>query len=116
MIRSQLIEEFKKFDIDSVPEEGLVMPVEKPIGISTFDVIRTFKRTTGYRGKVGHGGTLDVFASGVVLLLIGKATKRFDEFQTFNKRYIAGVRIGAYSETLDIEGEISDFKSEKNRS
>lgn len=88
---------------------NLILPVNKPIGISTYDVIRLFKRKTGYTGKIGHGGTLDPFASGVVLLLLGNATSRFEEIRTWIKKYLAGIRLGATSTTLDIAGIITDY-------
>ena len=99
-----------------------ILPVYKLPGMSTYDVIRVFKEKTGFEGKVGHGGTLDVFASGVVYLLLGEATKWFDELLKLPKTYIAGVRLGVNSSTLDVEGslesdlnpgklEISDIKA-----
>lgn len=84
-----------------------IIPVNKPIGISTYDIIRQFRRRTGYKGKIGHGGTLDPFATGVVLLLLGRATSRFEEIQTWAKKYYAGIRLGATSSTLDITGLIT---------
>jgi tRNA pseudouridine55 synthase len=82
------------------------LPVNKPIGLSTFDVIRVFKRHTGFKGKVGHAGTLDVFAEGLVILMLGGATKQFDQWQTHEKVYTAGVRLGVESNTLDVEGQL----------
>ena len=75
--------------------------------MSTYDIIRWFKKETGFKGKVGHGGTLDVFASGVVLLLLDQATKRFADIQKLEKTYLAGVRLGVESTTLDVEGDFS---------
>jgi len=83
-----------------------ILPVIKPVGFSTYDVIREYKRKTGFKGKLGHGGTLDPFATGVVLLLLGKSTKRFDEIRGWEKVYLAGVKLGAVSTTGDPEGEI----------
>jgi tRNA pseudouridine55 synthase len=75
-------------------------------GCSTYDLIRIFKRETEFKGKIGHGGTLDPFACGVVLLLLGQATKKFEEIKSWEKVYVAGVKLGAKSSTGDIEGEI----------
>ncbi len=86
-------------------ESGIIL-VNKPVGISTFDCIRAFKRQTGFTGKVGHAGTLDVFASGLVILLLGKATRDFAQFQGGEKEYIASARLGISSNTLDIEGTL----------
>lgn len=84
-----------------------ILPVYKPVGISSFDVIRRFKRDTLFRGKVGHAGTLDVFACGVLIILLGKMTKEFDAFKEFEKVYVASAKLGYKTETQDIEG---DFK------
>lgn len=83
-----------------------ILPVYKPIGISSFDVIRAFKRAVHPTFKVGHGGTLDPFADGVLLLLLGKGTKRMNELQSLPKTYIATAALGAKSDTLDVTGTI----------
>jgi len=72
-------------------------------------LIRIFKKTTGYNGKIGHGGTLDPFATGVVLLLLGEATKKFEEIKNWEKVYLAGIRLGISSDTGDITGEIKSL-------
>ena len=94
-----------------------ILPVQKPSAISSHDVIRIFKRSNPElvkTTKIGHAGTLDVFAEGVLLLMLGKATKKFDEIQKLPKTYIAQVRLGASSSTLDIEGEITHQQLEHN--
>ncbi len=85
-------------------QKGILL-VNKPIGYSTFDVIRDFKRITSFKGKIGHAGTLDVFANGLIILLIN-TTKSFSDFQQLTKYYQASVRLGVSSITLDIEGEL----------
>jgi tRNA pseudouridine55 synthase len=87
--------------------DGL-LPINKPVGMSSFDVIRVFKRSTGFKGKIGHAGTLDVFANGVMILMLGSATKSFDSLQDRTKSYRASARLGYSSSTLDIEGALSD--------
>lgn len=82
------------------------MPVYKPAGVSSYEVIREFKRITGWQGKIGHGGTLDPFAEGLLLLLLNKATKRFAEIQQWSKVYRAVAVMGGRSETLDKTGRI----------
>lgn len=89
----------------------LILPVYKPVGMTSYDVIREFKRSqfTGripVKYKVGHGGTLDPFADGVLLLLLGKATKRMNELSALPKTYRAVVVLGARSDTLDKTGTI----------
>lgn len=88
-----------------------ILPVYKPVGITSFDVIRAFKRAqfTGrdpVKYKVGHGGTLDPFADGVLLLLLGKATKKMNELSALPKTYRAVAQLGARSDTLDCTGHI----------
>ncbi|MCK9578684.1 tRNA pseudouridine(55) synthase TruB [bacterium] len=83
-----------------------IIPIYKPIGFSSFDIIRRFKKETGFVGKIGHGGTLDPFACGVLILLLGDATKKFDEVISWNKTYLVGIRFGAMSSSQDIAGDI----------
>lgn len=90
-----------------------IIPVIKPAGISTYDVIREYKRKAGFKGKIGHAGTLDPFATGVVLLLLGKETKRFDEIRAWEKVYLAGIKLGAVSTTGDTEGDIKPVSLKK---
>ena len=77
-------------------EEGYVAVIDKPYRWSSTDVVRKVKfelRKAGYRRiKVGHAGTLDPLATGVLLVCIGRATKRVDALQAERKEYIAGVR------------------------
>ncbi len=87
-----------------------ILPVYKPAGISSYEVIRKFKQT-GFKNKIGHAGTLDPFAEGLLLLLLGKATKKFAEIQKWQKIYRAVAVMGAKSNTLDIEGEIEPQKN-----
>jgi tRNA pseudouridine55 synthase len=84
-----------------------IVPVIKPVGFSTYDLVRFFKRDTKFKGKIGHAGTLDPFATGVALLLLGKTTARFEEIRTWTKIYLAGIRLGASSSTQDITGTIT---------
>jgi len=84
--------------------DGFVI-INKPQGITSFDVIRIARRKLGVR-KIGHGGTLDPMATGVLILLVGKATKKFEEFMKLPKEYRATVKIGEATTTGDAEGEI----------
>lgn len=83
-----------------------ILPVYKPVGITSFDVIREFKHAIHPDFKIGHGGTLDPFADGVLLLLLGKATKRMNELSALPKTYRAVAKLGASSDTLDCTGTI----------
>ena len=85
---------------------GHVLPVRKPVGWTSFDVIRYIKtRMPGI--KVGHAGTLDPFAEGVLVVCTGKATKRIDEFVHAKKAYRALMRLGVTTDTLDVTGRIT---------
>ena len=76
--------------------------------MTSFDVIRDFKKAVHPNFKIGHGGTLDPFADGVLLLLLGKATKRMDELSSLPKTYRAVAKLGASSDTLDRTGNINE--------
>ncbi len=90
----------------SMEKSDTIIPIYKPVGPATFDLIRIFKKNTGFRGKIGHGGTLDPFACGLVILLLGKTTEKFEEIRTWEKVYTAGIRLGAKSTTGDVTGDI----------
>lgn len=90
-----------------------ILPVYKPVGITSYDVIREFKRGVHPDYKVGHGGTLDPFADGVLLLLLGKATRKMSELTTLAKTYRAVAVLGAYSDTLDVTGKIVNAEMHK---
>lgn len=83
-----------------------ILPVYKPVGLTSYDCIRRLKRLLPRGIKVGHAGTLDPFAEGVLLILLGSATRRFDEIRGWHKTYLAGARLGYCSDTLDVTGSI----------
>lgn len=86
--------------------------IDKPAGMSSFGVVARVRRKLrdreGKKIKVGHTGTLDPFATGLLIILAGKATKKSDEFLKKDKEYEATVFLGKNSTTGDIEGEIVD--------
>lgn len=95
-------------------EEGHVFNVDKPLGWTSTDVVRKVKfalERAGYkRIKVGHAGTLDPLATGVLLVCVGRATKRVDELQAERKEYIADVVLGATTASWDLEHPVEgDF-------
>ena len=89
--------------------------MDKPAGLSSFGVVARVRRILsareGKKVKVGHTGTLDPFATGLLVLLVGKGTKRANEFLKLDKRYEATICLGKVSTTGDTEGEISDYQS-----
>jgi len=84
--------------------EGL-LPVDKPHGWTSHDLVDFARRRTGER-RIGHAGTLDPMATGLVVLLIGRATKLSDEFLNHDKTYEALLTIGIETDTQDMEGKI----------
>src|SRR2546425_8647173 len=82
-----------------------IINLHKPAGISSAAAVTRVKRLLPRGIKIGHSGTLDPFASGVLLLLIGKATKLCERLMDDAKRYVATVKLGATTETLDPQSE-----------
>ena len=86
--------------------------VDKPSGMSSFGAVARVRRILtqreGHKVKVGHTGTLDPFATGLLILLAGKATKKAPELTKKDKVYEATIRLGATSSTGDPEGEITE--------
>ena len=100
-------------NIEDYPE-GIIIPIDKPYRWTSADVIRKVKfaaiRHFGKKNlKVGHAGTLDPLATGVLLVCIGKATKLAEELQRHDKEYVAGVTFGATTPSYDLEKEIDRF-------
>ena len=88
-------------------EEGYIAVIDKPLSWTSTDVVRKIKsalRRLGYRKiKVGHAGTLDPLATGVLLVCIGRATKMVDALQAEEKEYVADVMLGATTPSYDLE-------------
>ena len=96
----------------SIFEEGQVLLFDKPLYWTSFDLVNKvriiIKRSLGIRNiKVGHAGTLDPLASGLMIICTGKATKRIDEFRDLDKEYIATIRLGETTPSYDLETEVT---------
>lgn len=91
---------------DEGPRIDGILVISKPAGPTSHDIIDTIRRLTGVR-RVGHGGTLDPFAMGVLPVFIGRATRMVDYHRGDTKRYRASVVFGASSTTDDIDGEMT---------
>jgi tRNA pseudouridine55 synthase len=93
-----------------MPPRGLdpsgIILVDKPAGPTSFDIVAAVRRKTGAR--TGHAGTLDPFATGLLLLLSGAATRLQPRFVGLDKRYLAAVDLSARTSTGDPEGEVVD--------
>ncbi len=85
-------------------ESGLVV-VDKPAGLTSHDVVARIRRLAGTR-KVGHAGTLDPMATGVLVVGIGRATRLLGHLMLTDKAYDATIRLGAATTTDDAEGEV----------
>lgn len=99
--------------IEDYPE-GIVLPIDKPYRWTSADVIRKVKylATRHFAKKnlkVGHAGTLDPLATGILLVCIGPATKKAEELQRSPKQYLAGVTFGAVTASYDLEKDIERF-------
>lgn len=90
--------------------EDRIILIDKPAGISSFGVVAKvrgrLKTEFGHKVKVGHTGTLDPFATGLLILLSGKMTKKSNEFLKLDKEYEAELKLGFISSTGDPEGEV----------
>lgn len=110
-------------NIDDYPE-GIIVPIDKPYRWTSADVIRKVKYNAikhfhKKNLKVGHAGTLDPLATGVLLVCIGKATKLAEDLQKHDKQYLAGISFGATTPSYDREKAIDrrypvDKVSEQN--
>ena len=92
-------------------QEGVILGFDKPYHWTSFDVVgrirRLICRQTGIKKlKVGHAGTLDPLATGVLILCTGHATKRIEELQSGTKEYIGDIRLGATTPSFDLEKPI----------
>src|SRR5437588_1886575 len=88
------------------PADGVLL-VDKPAGLTSHDVVDAVRRSLG-GAKTGHAGTLDPFATGLLLVLVGRATKAQPALMALPKRYAVVARLGATSSTGDPEGEITE--------
>jgi len=88
------------------PVDGILL-IDKPAGITSHDVVARVRRALG-GVKTGHAGTLDPFATGLLIVLVGAATKAQRTLMELPKRYLAEARLGAVSSTGDTEGEITE--------
>jgi len=86
-------------------DAGWILPADKPAGVSSHDMVSRARRALGVR-RIGHAGTLDPFATGLLLLLVGRATRLARYFVELPKTYEAVARLGWTSSTGDPEGEL----------
>ncbi len=108
-MNKQVVKKIITLDPDN--QTGFVY-INKPASWTSHDVVAVMRRKFNTK-KVGHAGTLDPLATGVLILAIGKTTKLLDYWHIFPKTYITNLEFGKISNTYDIEGETKDVKVEK---
>jgi tRNA pseudouridine55 synthase len=90
-------------------EEGKVLLIDKPLRWTSFDVIRKIRNLIRIK-KVGHAGTLDPLATGLLIVCTGKFTKKINEYMAKEKEYTGSFTLGATTPTYDLESEPENFK------
>ena len=91
--------------------DGAVLFMDKPLTWTSFDVVNKVRKSLRYylgiqKIKVGHAGTLDPLATGLLIVCTGKATKQIMQYQDVDKGYSAQVRLGATTPSLDLETDV----------
>ncbi len=97
----------KNLAVEKVPntyEEGQVLLIDKPLDWTSFDVVRKTRGLIKIK-KVGHAGTLDPLASGLLIVCTGKLTKKINEYMGMEKEYTGSFTLGAITPTYDLESE-----------
>lgn len=89
-------------------QEGAVLLINKPLTWTSFDVVRKIRNTT--KAKIGHAGTLDPLATGLLICCTGKMTKKINEYQAKEKEYTGTFTLGAVTPTFDLESEPQDHQ------
>ena len=88
-----------------IPEEGLLLLIDKPADFTSHDVVNVIRKKFNTR-RVGHGGTLDPFATGLLIVGVGRATKKLTNIVGLDKTYEATAQLGATTDTYDLTGSI----------
>jgi tRNA pseudouridine55 synthase len=100
----------KKMSPDYKPDffNGEIILIDKPIKLSSFRVVEKVRKIINFK-KIGHAGTLDPLATGLLILCTGKKTKDIDKYQKLNKVYSGIITLGFYSDSFDTETELKPF-------
>jgi tRNA pseudouridine55 synthase len=96
--------------IENTFEEGRVLLFDKPLEWTSFDVVRKIRNVIKIK-KVGHAGTLDPLATGLLIVCTGKFTKKINEYMAQEKQYTGTITLGAITPTYDLESAPGNFKS-----
>src|SRR5438067_8293211 len=89
--------------------EGQVLLIDKPLYSTSFDVVRKLRNLVHIK-KIGHAGTLDPLATGLLIICTGKFTKKINEYMAREKEYTGTITLGAVTPTYDLESEPTDTK------
>lgn len=100
----------KKMNPNYIPDfaNGETILIDKPIKLSSFRVIEKVRKIINFR-KIGHAGTLDPLATGLLILCTGKKTKEIENYQNLKKVYSGTFTLGLYSDSFDMETELKSF-------
>lgn len=88
-------------------DQGSILPVYKPAGMTSFKIVQLVRNQLKIK-KVGHAGTLDPLAEGLLIVLTGNKTKLMDDFLKLNKEYVATLHFGVVSKSHDLETEVTE--------
>jgi len=91
-------------------EAGIIINIDKPVGWTSFDVVKKIRNVVKVK-KVGHAGTLDPFATGVLLICTGRATKKVNELMSLKKVYRAEIELGKTTDSYDCTGKVTSSHS-----
>lgn len=92
-----------------VSQKQGILCINKPVGMTSHDVVDAARRALSIR-QIGHAGTLDPLAEGLLILLVGKSTKLFDKFVGFDKEYLGVMKLGEVTATGDSQGQVIEKK------
>jgi len=112
IINKYFNQNLKELFAESTTNEIFLL-INKPKEWTSFDVVAKIRNTIRIK-KIGHAGTLDPLASGLLILAIGKATKKIDTIQAIDKNYIATIKLGNTTKTFDLESEEENPKDTSN--
>lgn len=96
----------KKSVLREIPEEGFILLIDKEPDWTSFDVVAKLRNILKIK-KIGHAGTLDPFATGLLLILVGKATKKQDELMLSDKIYETEIKLGERTDSFDRTGSVT---------
>ena len=113
MFRTAVFTDHLLLIIMNIYEQGQLLLINKPLHWTSFDVVRQIRNLVGVK-KVGHAGTLDPLATGLLVICTGKFTKKINEYMAREKEYTGTFILGATTPTYDLESKPENFKSTEN--